>query len=80
MGIAKRAPFPYGAKAITHLLRTVHFRRRGVTLDKSGMYEVFFYLGSVFWWFRPWAAVATLGQVRSWSLRIRRTARGVIPI
>ena len=45
MRIAKRAPFPYGTKAITHLLRTVHFRRWGVTLNKSGMYEVFSYPG-----------------------------------
>jgi len=45
MGIARRAPFPYGAKAITHLLRTVRFRRWGVTLNKSGMYEAFFYPG-----------------------------------
>jgi len=45
MGIARRAPFPYGMKAVTHLLRNVHFRRWGVTLNKSGMYEVFSYPG-----------------------------------
>jgi cholesterol oxidase len=45
MGIGRRAPFPYGMKSATHLLRTVHFRRWGVTLNKSGMYEVFSYPG-----------------------------------
>jgi len=45
MRIARRAPFPYGAKAVTHLLRTVRFRRWGMTLNKSGMYEVLFYPG-----------------------------------
>jgi cholesterol oxidase len=45
MGVALRAPFPYGAKAITHLLRTVRFRRWGATLNTSGMYEVFSYPG-----------------------------------
>lgn len=29
MGIPRRAPFPYGMKSITHLLRTIHFRRWG---------------------------------------------------
>jgi cholesterol oxidase len=45
MGIAKRAPFPYGMKVVTHLLRAVHFGSRNVTLNKSGMYEVFRYPG-----------------------------------
>jgi cholesterol oxidase len=45
MGIEKRAPFPYGRKALTHLLRTVHLRGRTLTLNKSGMYEVFRYPG-----------------------------------
>jgi cholesterol oxidase len=45
MGIEKRAPFPYGMKAVTHLLRTVHLGRRSLTLNKSGMYEVFRYPG-----------------------------------
>src|SRR5271166_4278705 len=45
MGIEKRAPFPYGMKALTHLLRTVHFRRSSLTLNKSGLYEVFRYPG-----------------------------------
>jgi cholesterol oxidase len=45
MGIANRAPFPYGMKGVTHLLRTVHFGRRNLTLNKSGMYEIFRYPG-----------------------------------
>jgi cholesterol oxidase len=45
MGIEGRAPFPYGMKAITHLLRSVHFGSRNLTLNKSGMYELFYYPG-----------------------------------
>jgi cholesterol oxidase len=45
MGIAKRAPFPYGMKAVTHLLRSVHFGGRNLTLNKSGMFELFSYTG-----------------------------------
>src|SRR5271169_1879753 len=45
MGIEKRAPFPYGMKALTHSLRTIHLGRRSLTLNKAGMYEVFRYPG-----------------------------------
>jgi cholesterol oxidase len=45
MGIEKRASFPYGMKAVTHLLRTIHLGGRSLTLNKSGMYEVFRYPG-----------------------------------
>jgi len=45
MGIAQRSPFPYGRKAITHLLRSVHYRRWGLTLNHSGMYEALNYPG-----------------------------------
>ena len=45
MGIAIRAPFPYGTKAVTHLLRTIHLGRRSLTLNKTGMYELFSYPG-----------------------------------
>src|SRR5271169_6380398 len=41
MGIARRAPFPYGVKAVTHLLRTIHVGRWNLTLNKSGMFELF---------------------------------------
>ena len=45
MGIARRAPFPYGMKSVTHLLRTVHFRGQDLTLNKSGLFEAFLYPG-----------------------------------
>jgi cholesterol oxidase len=45
MGIEKRAPFPYGMKVITHLLRTVHSGSWSLTLNKAGLYEVFSYPG-----------------------------------
>ena len=45
MGIAPRAPFPYGMKSVTHLLRTVHFRGQDLMLNKSGLFEAFFYPG-----------------------------------
>jgi|HubBroStandDraft_4_1064222.scaffolds.fasta_scaffold11240_2 cholesterol oxidase len=47
MGISSRAPFPYGRKAVTHLLRTLHVGRWALTLNRSGLYEVFFYPGLV---------------------------------
>jgi cholesterol oxidase len=47
MGIRSRAPFPYGMKAVTHLLRTIHMGRFGLTLNKSGLFEVFFYPGLI---------------------------------
>ena len=45
MGIEKRAPFPYGMKAITHLLRSVHARSWHLTLNRFGLYEVFSFPG-----------------------------------
>jgi cholesterol oxidase len=45
MGIRERAPFPYGMKSLTHLLRTIHFRRLTLTLNESGLFEVFSYPG-----------------------------------
>ncbi|RPH63679.1 MAG: GMC family oxidoreductase [Acidobacteria bacterium] len=45
MGIERRAPFPYGAKSLTHLVRTIHVGRRSLTLNKVGMFEMFFYPG-----------------------------------
>jgi cholesterol oxidase len=39
MGIARRAPFPYGWRALTHLLRTLQIGRFRLTLNKSGMFE-----------------------------------------
>src|ERR1700730_4892677 len=45
MGIPERSPFPYGMKAITHLLRAIHFGRWSLTLNRSGSFELFFYPG-----------------------------------
>jgi cholesterol oxidase len=45
MGIARRAPFPYGMRSVTHLLRTIHVGRWGLALNTSGMFEVFSYPG-----------------------------------
>jgi len=42
MGIKRRSPFPYGVRALTHLVRTVHLGRWALTLNRSGMFEVFF--------------------------------------
>jgi cholesterol oxidase len=40
MGIARRSPFPYGMKAVTHLLHSLHGSRFRVRLNKTGMYEL----------------------------------------
>ena len=80
MGIARRAPFPYGMKAITHLLRNVRFRRWGMTLNKSGMYEVCSYPGLGVLVASAVGGGSHAWAVRSWSLRIRLIGRGVIPI
>ena len=45
IGIDRRAPFPYGMKVVTHLLRTFHSGAWHLTLNKSGLYEVFSYPG-----------------------------------
>jgi cholesterol oxidase len=40
MGIARRSPFPYGGRAITHSLRSVRRGRLNLQLNKTGMFEV----------------------------------------
>ena len=40
MGIERRAPLPYGRKALTHLFRSMHAGRWGVSLHKAGMFEL----------------------------------------
>ena len=45
MGIARRAPFPYGWRALTHLLRTLQMGRLRLTLNKSGLFEFFSFPG-----------------------------------
>jgi cholesterol oxidase len=45
MGIARRSPYPYGVKAVTHLLRGAQLGRRRLTLNKAGMYELLSFPG-----------------------------------
>ena len=40
MGIARRSPFPYGGKAVTHFLHSLHRGRLSLRLNKTGMYEL----------------------------------------
>jgi len=45
MGIERRAPFPYGARAVTHLLHSMHLGPLDLRLNRSGMYELFVFPG-----------------------------------
>jgi cholesterol oxidase len=45
MGIDRRAPFPYGTKCFTHLLRSLHRGRLRLRLNRAGMYELFVFPG-----------------------------------
>lgn len=45
MGIERRAPFPYGNKAITHLLHSLHRGRLNLRLNQAGMFELFAFPG-----------------------------------
>lgn len=45
MGIKRRAPFPYGNRAVTHLLHSLHRGRLNIGLSKAGMYELFDFPG-----------------------------------
>ncbi len=45
MGVERRSPYPYGLKAITHLLRGAQLGGRRLTLNKAGMYEFFAFPG-----------------------------------
>ena len=40
LGIKRTAPLPYGRKAVTHLLRSVHAGRWGLKLSKQGLFEL----------------------------------------
>jgi cholesterol oxidase len=40
MGIARRSPFPYGMKALTHFVHSLHGSRFSVRLNKTGMFEL----------------------------------------
>ncbi len=45
MGIARRSPFPYGGKAVTHFLRSLNLGPLSLRLNPAGMYEVGLYPG-----------------------------------
>jgi cholesterol oxidase len=45
MGIERRSPFPYGIKAITHLLHSLHRGGLHLGLNKAGMFELFSFAG-----------------------------------
>ena len=45
MGIERRAPFPYGIKAFTHLLHSVQWGRLRLPLNRAGMFELFAFPG-----------------------------------
>ncbi|MBF7730407.1 GMC oxidoreductase [Pseudomonas sp. N040] len=40
LGISRRAPFPYGRKALTHFLHSLHGQRCSLRLNKNGFYEI----------------------------------------
>jgi len=67
MGIARRAPFPYGWTALTHLLRTLHLGRLRLTLNKSGMFELFSFPG-----LRALATSAVGGGSTAWGGLLER--------
>ncbi len=62
MGIARRAAFPYGWRALTHLLRTLQAGRLRLTLNKHGMFEFFSFPG-----LRVLAASAVGGGSTAWG-------------
>jgi cholesterol oxidase len=45
MGIERRAPFPYGTKAVTHMLRSLHAGPFKLRLNRAGMFEMFAFQG-----------------------------------
>ena len=45
MGVQRRAPFPYGLKALSHALRSVHRGRLQLRLNRAGMFELFVFPG-----------------------------------
>lgn len=45
MGIERRAPFPCGAQALTHLIHSLHLGRLNLRLNRSGLYELFAFRG-----------------------------------
>lgn len=45
MGIARRSAFPYGMKALTHLVRSLHVGKLDLKLNDAGMYQLFSFAG-----------------------------------
>ena len=45
MGIERRAPFPYGSKAVTHLLHSLQLGPLRLRLNRAGLYELFAFRG-----------------------------------
>ena len=45
MGIARRSPYPYGRKALTHFLHSLHGKRFSLRANKRGMYELVSFSG-----------------------------------
>jgi cholesterol oxidase len=45
MGVARRAPFPYGNKAVTHFFHSLHRGRLNLGLNKAGLFEFFDFPG-----------------------------------
>lgn len=45
MGVQRRAPFPYGSKALSHALRAVHRGRLQLRLNSAGLFELFLFPG-----------------------------------
>ena len=45
LGVERRSPLPYGGKALTHMLRSLHTGRWGLILNKAGMFELRSYRG-----------------------------------
>ena len=40
MGVSERSPFPYGTRAITHLVRNLRVGSISLTLNRTGMFEI----------------------------------------
>jgi cholesterol oxidase len=40
MGIERRSPFPYGGRAVTHFLHSLHRGRFSLRLNRTGMFEI----------------------------------------
>ncbi len=45
LGVERRAPLPYGKKAVTHLFRSLHNGRWGLKLNRAGLFEMRLYRG-----------------------------------